>query len=307
VLLSRVFHDDTGWLAVGSAGPDVNSPGTTTEFVVFTSDDSRRWVERGAYQLPPQSEGSLSDAAYGNGALVLSTHNVGWPGGGGLLARTSDGSWTGQNHGGFPTQILFGNGTFLSAQLEPVSSVSIDGVTWRSLHLEGMSTNYWFDGERFGCLTSAGTVRTSSDGESWSAPVPSPEPLLRVDAVTPVGEQMLGFATLGDQRVVQLLGPRGTPLGGLAVTPSSWTAGAGQIAASDTTAVVVGSTGLHSTPLPVGTNGWSDIPAPGGAIVTSLAYGNGTFVLVGSTATSKAFIATSPDGLDWTVVLPDAM
>jgi hypothetical protein len=296
--LYSVALTQTGWIAVGG-----RSAGSV---LALSSGDGSRWDLVDI----PGAEGGLFDAAVGNGTIVAV--GAGRTSNSQRAVKTPQDPWQVTRLGTNNTNVLFGNDTFLStAGVEPGAMVSADGTQWTPVS----ASAFWvgFAGGRF-ISHSNPDFRTSVDGVSWSEPVALGAPLAGMTSLAVAGDQMLGFGyrctNQTDQSLTctfaQLLGPKNTAPWNLAITDLPWTDSVGPfghapsaIATDGTRAIVVSSSAIHSTPLPVGSAGWSDIDvAARGWSLLDVSYGSGTFVAVGR-AGARALVVSSSDGVDW--------
>jgi hypothetical protein len=299
--LSSVAVTETGWVAVGGRSPGGD--------LVLTSSDGSRWDRVDIPKLSVHG-GALFDVAFGNRIVVA----VGFGSNSQVATRSPDGMWQVQFFGTNNTNVLFGNGVFLStANVEPGARVSTNGAVWTVAYAAAA----WFEfaGGRFvsyGDYAQPPGFRTSTDGVSWSDPSAASAPLFAMTSLAEVGDQLLGFgyrdcgAAPLSCSFVQLLGPRGTEPRMLNITSLPWKmsfspfAHASSAIASDgVRVVVVSSSAIHSTSLPVGSAAWSDVDvAAQGWSLLDVSYRSGLFVAVG-TSGRRALVVTSLDGVDW--------
>jgi len=324
--LSGVAATDQGWIAVGSTWVTQN----TQRSLVATSGDATHWAISGS-PIAPQNgapSGTFGLVVNGNGTTVA-LGGIGSVGNGpstDLIAlKRPDGDWQYQT-ADWPgvSQILYGNGVFIVnvGTDQPGSVVSSDDLHWSDgVYAERYAfADGRFTAGSFSAGTSPMTIRTSTDGLTWSTATPMSQGITDVLALTDGGNEVLGVGTAcgptdgtdcPHPASVFFSGPKGTPPADLTAEPAPWTDTQPSVAlaASDSRAVVVlelatepGSQ-IWARALPTGSGPWQNATVPTDWVVRNMAYGSGVFVIVrehlfGSGA-QLPLIATSTDGLDW--------
>jgi hypothetical protein len=173
--LSAVTHAGGRFVAVGGtqAVEDGYLVVGSDRAAIAISDDGESWRRAPL----PELEGALFEVAHGNGAFVAVGGRAGGPTGPrSLMLRSEDGeSWAEVE--GAPglswRSIVFGNGRFLAAGIDPATlwydlAASIDGIDWEVIATTNLfSTRLAFGDGRFLLYGEAGGVGVSEDGENW--------------------------------------------------------------------------------------------------------------------------------------------
>lgn len=198
------------------------------------------------------------------------------------------------------TGVAYGNGTFVAVGGEGAVYTSQDGTAWKARHQGNrafLRDAAWGAG-RFVAVGADGTVLTSADGHSW-APAESGQ-TAGLNGVAFLDGQFFAFGSAG----LLLRSPDGLRWERLVVpTDKSLVDGA----YSGSAFVAVGRSG---TVLRSGDGAtWTAQSLDKDLSFSDVAYGSGLFVAVGQHAVATSprswnvnrLIATSPDGLTWTV------
>lgn len=281
------------WVAVGS--------GQT----VVESRDGVHWAAAPIHT----SEGALWDVAALDDLFVAV--GPGMVGNGQTVTGSPDGGWqvelSGQNLG----RVVAGNGVFLrTAGVEGGVASSTDGMSWSIL--PGLGEWLGFDGTQFVSFSSHDpdqSFMTSTDGVTRTVvAVPAAESFRDVTSLSVLGSQRLGFAvgrcddeaTGAGCKMLQLLGATGADLSQQSITPLPWPVTNATIASDGATVVVTAVGAVHVTSLPVGSAPWQDVAMEDPSYVLSdIAYQDGLFVAVGTTASNQMLMTSSPDGRTW--------
>jgi hypothetical protein len=296
--LNGIAATESGWVAVGYA-----DFGSGFQPLAYTSSDATSWSSE---NVP--GAGMLRDVAVGNGMIVA-------VGSGQILTKRAGDTWRSQLVDVSIYQVLFGNGFFYAgADTYPGSRVSSDGINWVDStfaawtgYLNGQFVQF---GQFDGRVASPG-FRTSINARGWSQ---TEEPAVQytVMALASVGSQIVGFAssaclTAGCDSRVQLLGPAGTPLAELDLTPIPDELGFPSIA-TDGSRVVVANwrsprATITTTTLPIGSDTWSEANLPSDRNVFEVSFAHGVFVAVGQLNRFpdewQPLVLTSTDGGTW--------
>lgn len=270
--LLSVAYGNGRFAAVGESG------------VIVTSPDGVIWS-----RVPAVPNASLNSIAFGAGKFVVS----GLPD---AIITSSDGvSWANEpfRFAQRPTHHMrahFGNGLFLilsqySQQGTPIPGFVIfsssNGTTWVTNN-NALTFSYFISGPGTFLAPFLGTLYASSNGQVWT----------NVGAVNFPAQTLAGAFGNGTYVVI---GPSG--LLGTSVNARDWTnhlsgnlATLTGIASDGNISVATSANGLL-----VSINGMSYQPVPGITnALTSVAYGAGTFVAVGTSVIFK-----STNGIDW--------
>lgn len=309
--LSAIAASDEWFVTVGTLA---RPPSEGASSAIFASRDGTRW----SVVALPRTDGSLWDVAASGETFVAV--GPGRAGNSQVVTGTVGGSWQVVLNGANLGQVVSGNGRFLTgAGVEAGNNVSTDGSAWTAVTVpvhDGLA----FDEREFvGFGRLPGSFSISQDGISWTAPAASADPTLNgIFCVATVGEQVLGFgsARCSDPllsqgcSVVQLLGPKEGDVWELSSTLPAFASGTDSndelraIASDGQRAVVVSPNTIHVTPLPIGSQPWTDLDVrPREWSLADVAYRDGTFVVVGSRrGGASMLVATSADGATWTEV-----
>ena len=294
----------------GSSSSDNSSSTTTTssdddsttssELFVGVGNSGTIVTSSGGSTLDTRTSGtteSLTGVTYGNGIFVA-------VGGSGTILTSSDGiTWTIRTSGIGETlrAVTYGNGTFVAVGSYAVILSSTDGITWtnRSVTYDGNKT---LDGITYGkglfvTVGYRGVSWVSSDGITWT--------YVNTRGSSGLGGMMFGvtygnglYIAVGESRVI-ITSDNGT----------SWTQRKSSESGSVSFFGVGYGNGLYNAVGSYGviygsSNGttWTQKVSGSTASLNKIAYGNSTYVVVGS-----EIILTSSDGTSWTSYTTDGM
>ena len=231
------------------------------------------------WRNPLPQGNTLSSVTYGNGIFVAL-------GEGGTILDSPDGvNWTSANSGPTTTfsSVAYLTGTFIAVGNDGAIQTSSNGLAWttqtsgNTRNLSGVT----YGNGLFVVVGDFGTILTSPDGVNWSG------------RNSGTGYDLHGV-TYGSSTFVAV-GDNGTIL--TAPDAATWTSASSGITTAlnavtyaDSTFVAVGANGILTSP-----DGAAWTTAASYTNLSAVAYGNGTFVVIGP----YSEIFTSPDGVSW--------